>query len=77
MGNNKSKSPQNSGDPQVQILNQLELHEEYHVQNEIKLNIILALVTVQIVITVYKLYKEHARKQAIKAVKSIADLTNA
>lgn len=77
MGKTQSKKVQVSGDPQVQILNQLEIHEEIQTQHELKLNIILALVAIHLLITLYKLYKEHSRRQAIKAAKSVADLTNA
>lgn len=77
MGKTQSKKVQVSGDPQVQILNQLEIHEEVQIQHELKLNIILTLVAIHLLITLYKLYKEHQRRQAIKAAKSVAELTNA
>ena len=71
------KKVQVSGDPQVQILNKLVIHEEIQTQHELKLNIILALVAIQLIITLYRLYKEHSRKQALKAAKSVADITAA
>lgn len=76
MGTEQSKESNNSGDPQVQVLNRLEIHEEQHKQHEFKLTIILVIVSVQLLITVYKLYKEHTRAQALKAAKTISDLTN-
>lgn len=65
MGKTQSKKVQVSGDPQVQILNQLEIHEEIQTQHELKLNIILALVAIHLLITLYKLYKEHSRRQRL------------
>lgn len=76
MGLNKSKV-QNTGDPQVQILNQLQLHEEYHSDHDIKLNIIIVLVSIQLIITLYRIYNENAKKRALKAAKSIANIANA
>lgn len=75
MGNDKSKESHNSGDPQVQVLNTLEIHAEQHKQHEFKLTIILVIVSVQLLLTMYKLYKEHTRKQALKAAKTLSDLT--
>lgn len=76
MGTTESKETQVTGDPQVQVLNRLEVHEEIHAQHEMKLNIIIIIVAIQLLITVYKAYKEHTRSQALKAAKSVADLTN-
>lgn len=77
MGKTQSKKAQISGDPQVAVLNQLEIHEELHTQHEFKLSLILVLVTIHLLITLFRLYKGHTRKQALKAAKSVADLTNA
>lgn len=74
MGKSNSKNSVNSENPQVQILNQLESHEELHIQHDLKLTIILVIVAVQISITLYRLYKEHAKTQALKAAKSLADI---
>lgn len=76
MGNNKSKTTQNSGDPQVQILNELAIHEEYHADHDFKLNVILALVGLQLAVMFYQLYKIHTKKQAMKAAKSVANIQN-
>lgn len=76
MGKTQSKKVQVSGDPQVQILNQLDIHEELHNQHDLKLDIILVIVCIQLLITLYKLHKEHNRKQALKAAKTVADLTS-
>lgn len=76
MGNNKSKTALNSGDPQVQILNELAIHEEYHADHEFKLNIILALVGLQLAVMFYQLYKLHTKRQAMKAARSIANMQN-
>lgn len=75
MGLNKSKV-QNTGDPQVQILNQLQLHEEYHSDHDMKLNIIIVVVCIQLIITLCRIYNENAKKRALKAAKSIANIAN-
>lgn len=74
MGTTKSKITENTGDPQVQVLNQLTIHEELHVQHDIKINIIIIIVSIQLWITLYHVYKEYALKQALKAAKSISAL---
>lgn len=77
MGTTESKDTHVTGDPQVQVLNKLEVHENMHIEHDRKITIILVIVTVQLIITVYRLYKEHTRTQAIKAAKSLADITRA
>lgn len=76
MGNIKSKTSHNSGDPQVQILNSLDVHEEYHAQHDFKINVLLAIVCFHLAITLYRTYKENTKKQALKAAKSIANIEN-
>lgn len=76
MGKPNSKSASNVGDPQVQILNQLDVHSEKHSEHEKLLIIILVLVGVQLSITLYKIYKEHSRTQALKAANSVAKIQN-
>lgn len=72
MGKSNSKNSVNSENPQVQILNQLETHEELHLQHDLKLTVIAVIVILHLSITLYKLYKEQTKTQALKAAKSIA-----
>lgn len=74
MGKPNSKNVVNSENPQVQILNQLDWHEELHMQQDLKMTIVLVIVGLQLTITIYKLYKEHSKTQALKAAKSVADI---
>lgn len=74
MGTSQSKETEVTGDSQVQVINKLEVHEGLHQQHEMKLTVILIIVSIHFVITIYKLYKEHTRSLAFKAAKSIADL---
>lgn len=77
MGNTKSKTSQNTGDhPQVQILDQLKVHEEYHSLHEMKLNIILVILLIQIVITIVRIFKEQSKKHALRVAKSIDNVAN-
>lgn len=75
MGKSNSKTSQNSGDPQVNIQNQLEVHEEYHQVHELKLTIILCVVLIQLVVTLYKMCKRYSRTQALKIAKSVVNLS--
>lgn len=74
MGEKQSKVLQNSGDPQAQILNQLDVHEELYHDLENKLLIILAIVIIHLAITLYRIYKENSKRQVINAAKTVADL---
>ena len=76
MGNSKSKTSQVSGDPQVQVLNHLEVNEEHQVDHELKLTIILVVVLIQLIIMICKTYTKYSRKQALKAARSIAAIQN-
>lgn len=74
MGKPYSKTTQNTGDPQVNVQNQLEVHEEYHQVHELKLTIILCLVAIQLAIGLYQIYKRHNRAQTLKLAKSMANI---
>ena len=70
IGSTKSKSPQLNGDPQVQVLNHLELNAEAHADHEIKMT--LTMVVLQLLLTAIKWYKKNTRTQALKAARSVA-----
>lgn len=74
MGKSNSKNSITSDNPQVQVLNQLEWHEEQHNEHDFKITIILVLVAIQLSITIYRLYKDHTKVQALKAAKSLAHI---
>lgn len=74
MGKSNSKSVSNTGDPQVVVLNQLEAHAEMHDSHDIKLTIILVIVSVQLVAQAYILWRKHSRRQALRAAKSVLEL---
>lgn len=76
MGKTWSKSSQNSGDPQVNIQNSLNVHEEWHEDHDFKLTVILCVVCAQLALALIHLYKQHTRAQAIKVAKSVATLQN-
>ena len=56
MGKSNSKNYKNTGDAQVDVLNKLEVHEEYHQQNDTKLTLTLIAVCVILALMVYQLY---------------------
>ena len=76
MGSTKSKTSAVTGDPQVQVLNHLEVNEEHHAQHDVKITILLIMVAAQLLLTVFKCYKCHVRSQALKAARSIATIQN-
>lgn len=61
MGKTKSKAITQSGGAQVNILNQLAVHSEWHEEHEVKLTVIIMLVTLQLLITLWVLYKNHTK----------------
>ena len=46
MGKSQSKTTNTAGDPQVQIVNNMEQHTEYHEQAQVLLIVIIALIGV-------------------------------
>lgn len=74
MGKSNSKNSITSENPQVQVLNQLEWHEELHKEHDFKITILLVLVAIQLCITIFRLYKDHTKVQALKAAKSVAHI---
>lgn len=75
MGKQNSKPQQQvTGDKDVTIINNQELHSDFHEDHVLKLNIILAIVIVQLIIVLYKLWHRRVERKAIKKVQSIADL---
>ena len=76
MGKTQSRSAQNTGDAQVNVINTLEAHSGAHVGHELKLWLILSLVVLQTILTSYKYYTKSANKRAMKAARSIAGIHN-
>lgn len=72
MGKSQSKDVKNSGDPQVNIINTLESHEELHYDHELKLWILLAINVLQITWTILKYFQKRVQKKAFnQGVKSM------
>lgn len=75
MGKSQSKR-ENSGDPQVQIVNNQNLHTLYHEEHNILLWVICAMVAVLLLMELYKKYKSGKERDAIRTARSIARLTD-
>ena len=73
MGNEQS-TENNNGDAQINIVNTLNSHSEKHYNHELKLYLILFVVTLQLILTLYKIYKNFYRRQALKAAKTVSAL---
>ena len=76
MGKSNSKPQADvTGDKDVTIINNQELHSDFHEDHAVKLNLILAIAIVQLIIVLYKMWHRRVERKAIKKVQSIADLT--
>ena len=71
MGKTQSHSAQNTGNAQVNVINQLEAHSEAHEGHELKLWLILSLVVIQTAILLYKQYTKSMNRCALKAARSV------
>lgn len=75
MGKGASKpSASVTGDKDLTIINNQEIHSDFHEDHALKLNIILVLVTIQLVFVIYKIWHKRIQKKTILKVKSMADL---
>ena len=77
MGKSNSKHFKNTGDAQVDVLNKLEIHEDYHSENSIKITVIMIIVVLLLVIVLYELYRKHTRRRSLKVAKSVVALQQA
>lgn len=76
MGNSDSKDQdvKQIGDQQVTLIENQEVHTEYHTQHEWKLLIILAAVVTLLILKVLKLTWRFCKKQAFKTARSVATI---
>lgn len=76
MGNQKS-SPKVSqeGDHDLTIINTQEVHTDFFLSHELKLNIIIGLLILQLVLALYKMLVKREKRRATRiAAKSLANL---
>ena len=77
MGKQQSKATSVSGDPQVNIINQLESHESLHEDAQIKLWLLIALNVIQMLLTLYKWHEKRVKRRAfLKGCKSTDALSS-
>lgn len=74
MGKTYSRNSENKGDPQVNIINSLEQHTGAHEEHEVKLWLLLTLVTVLLLLTIHREYARRVKKRAIINARSIVRL---
>lgn len=76
MGNQKSSpKTEQSDDSDVDIINTKELHTDLHLDHELKLWVVIILISLQFTVTAYKLIaKRERKKEARMMAKSIAHL---
>lgn len=76
MGNKKSSpKTEQSGDSDVNIINTQDFHTELHLDHELKLWVIIFLISLQLAVTVYKVIAKRERKKAARMMaRSIAHL---
>lgn len=76
MGKSQSKTEKISGDPQVQIVNNQNLHTAYHEENNLLLWVICVMVALLLLLELHKRYKSSREKNAMRTARSIARLTD-
>lgn len=64
MGKSQSKSVSNSGDPQINIMNTLESHEERHNDHDLKLWILIVMNAIQVAWAIFKWYQKRIKRKA-------------
>lgn len=75
MGNKKSTpSAEIKGDKDTVIINTQELHSEHHEQHELKLWLILCLVSIQVMYLGYKILQKRIKRKTLKLAKSLNQL---
>lgn len=74
MGNNDSKDTEQSGNQDVVIIQNQEVHTGMLTDHEMKLNILMIMVAIQLLITLGNMVQKLLQKQALKAAKSVATL---
>lgn len=76
MGNSDSKDQdvKQIGDQQVTLIENQEVHTEFHNQHEWKLYVILAAVVTLLVLKILKLGWRFCKKQAFKTARSMATI---
>lgn len=77
MGKTQSKSAvTHNADPQIRIINNQETHSEQLDHHETLIYVILAVVVIQLLITLYTLQKKRERKLAFKLAKSLENVAD-
>lgn len=75
MGNKKSTpSAEIKGDKDTVIINTQELHSEDHEQHELKLWLILCLVSIQVMYLGYKILQKRIKRKTLQLAKSLNQL---
>lgn len=76
MGNSDSKDQEvkQIGDQQVTLIENQEIHTEFHNQHEWKLLVIMVAVLILLVLKIMKLLLKFCQKQAFKTARSVATI---
>lgn len=75
MGNKKSTpSAEIKGDKDTVIINTQEVHSEHHEQHELKLWLILCLVSIQVMYLGYKILQKRIKRKTLQLAKSLNHL---
>lgn len=75
MGNKKSTpSAEIKGDKDTVIINTQEVHSEHHEQHELKLWLILCLVSIQVMYLGYKILQKMIKRKTLQLAKSLNQL---
>lgn len=74
MGNDNTKEATQNGDQDVTIIENQEVHTGLLEDHDWKLNLILIIVTTQLIIGILNILRKQWKKAALKAAKSVAAL---
>ena len=77
MGKQQSKTSTVAGDPQVQIINNMEQHTTYHEQTQLLLIVIIAILAISMGYAIIKKFVAWQRREAVRAARSLANLNAA
>lgn len=80
MGTTESKDQKEEvkqlGDQQVTVIENQQIHTEYHTQHDVKLWVILVVTTVLLVLKILKTVCRYCKKQALKAAGTVSKVQN-
>lgn len=76
MGKPQSKTTNAAGDPQVEIINNMEQLTNYHEQNQLLLIVIVAMLALSMSYAMLKKFEAWQKREAFRAARSLANIND-